>query len=278
MSGSLPLVPTRDVTPEEVDTLWRDGVVHLTGVLPIDWVEALEAPVERTVATGEAADLAVLVPGGAPDTPAFAAGVDHWRHDEVFERFATESPLAVLGAAVLRSETLFLWEDSVLVKEPHTPLETRFHTDAGYFHVTGEQVCTIWVPLDSATPDSGVLHYVRGSHRDRPDYRPNLFVTDDPIPDTGGELVPDVFADPELAARVVSFDVVPGDVTIHHYRTLHGAPSNHSSRRRRAVSVRYCGADVRYLRKPGLPARPGLDEVTDGDRVGPPWCPQVWPR
>ena len=58
------------------------------------------------------------------------------------------------------------------MKEPGTRLETRFHTDAAYFHVTGDQVCTIWVPLDAATPESGALHFVRGSHRGHVDYRP----------------------------------------------------------------------------------------------------------
>ena len=266
------------MTPAEVEALWQDGAVHLPGVLPLEWVAALVDPVERTVTTGEAADLAVLASEGGEPTGAFAAGVDHWRTDEVFAAFATASPLGAIAAAVLRSPSVVLWEDSVLVKEPGTRLETRFHTDASYFHVTGDQVCTIWVPLDVATPESGALHFVRGSHRGHVDYRPNLFVTDEPIPGTRGGVVPDVLADPELAARLITFDVVPGDVTVHHYRTLHGAPPNRTDQRRRAVSVRYCGADARYLRKPGLPTRRGLDEVADGDRLGPPWCPQVWPR
>jgi len=166
----------------------------------------------------------------------------------------------------------------VLVKEPGSPFATRFHTDAGYFHLTGDQICTSWVPLDPAGPDSGVVRWVRGSHLDPLDYRPNLFVSDEPIPGTRGERVPDVLGDPVLSDRIVSFDVVPGDITVHHARTLHGAPANTSSRRRRAVSVRYCGDDASYLHKPGLPSRVGLDQVADGDPVGEPWCPAAWPR
>jgi ectoine hydroxylase-related dioxygenase (phytanoyl-CoA dioxygenase family) len=278
MAAALPTSLTRAVTETEVDALWRDGVVHLPGVLPTSWIDALEAPVERTVTTGELVDLGAYAAEPAGDAPRFAAGTDHWRHDDTFRAFATASPLAAIAAAVLRSDAVFLWEDSVLVKEPGTPHETRFHADAGYFQVTGEQVCTIWVPLDAATPESGVLHFVRGSHREDAHYRPNFFVSDEPLPDTVGDLVPDVFGDPELAARVVSFDVVPGDVTVHHYRTLHGAPPNRSvDRRRRAVSVRYCGADARYVRKPGLAERPGCENVADGAELAEPWCPQVWP-
>ena len=273
----LPVVPARAVTDEEVATFWADGVVHLPAILPLAWIQALVAPVERVVSTGEAIDMGVLADEPMPGSPAFAAGIDHWRHDDTFRAFATASPLGPVAATLLGSDHLWLWEDSVLVKEAGSPFSTRFHTDAGYFHVVGNQVCTVWVPLDAATPESGMVRWVRGSHRDRVDYRPNLFVTDEPIPDTVGELVPDVLAMPELAARVVTFDVVPGDVTVHHYRTLHGAPANRSDHRRRAVSVRYCGDDARYHHKPGLPGRRGLDQVVDGDPIGEPWCPTVWP-
>jgi len=275
----LPVDPTRPVDAAEIESFWRDGVVHLPGVLPVEWIDALAGPVDRVVWSGEATDMGSLVGDSPPGAPAFAAGVDHWRHDETFRAFATASPLAAIAATLLRSEQVWLWEDSVLVKEAGSPFATRFHTDAGYFQVAGHQVGTIWVPLDAATPETGVVHWVRGSHLDPVEYRPNLFVTDEPIPGTRGTVVPDVSADPELAARVISFDVEPGDVTVHHYRTLHGAPPNSSTnRRRRAVSVRYCGDDARYLHKPGLPGRPGLDEAADGDPLAPPWCPLVWPR
>lgn len=274
----LPGLPTRAVTLDEVDAFWRDGVVHLPGILPLEWVRALEEPLERVMASGQAVDLGAMAHDPPTQAPAFAGGVDHWRQDPTFRAFALESPLAPIAAALLRTHHLWLWEDSVLVKEAGSPFSTRFHTDAGYFHVTGSQVCTTWVPLDAATPDSGVVRWVRGSHRDPVEYRPNLFVTDEPIPDTMGEVVPDVLGDADLSSRIVSFDVVPGDITVHHARTLHGAPANTSDRRRRAVSVRFCGDDARYLHKPGIPGRPGLDEVADGEPVGEPWCPSAWPR
>lgn len=277
VTAELPDRPVRGITDEEVATFRRDGVVLLRGVLQPEWVRALAGPVDRALGSGAAVDMGPMA-GADADAPAFAGGVDHWRSDPVFEAFATRSPLAPMVAALLGSGTVHLWEDSVLVKEPGSPFPTFFHTDAGYFHLTGDQVCTTWVPLDAATPDSGVVRWVRGSHLDGVEYRPNLFVTDEPIPGTVGEVVPDVLGTPELAERLITFDVEPGDVTVHHARTLHGAPPNRSDRRRRAVSVRYTGDDVRYLHKPGLPGRPGLDEVADGDPVGEPWCPRVWPR
>ena len=274
----LPTLPRRTITPDEIETFWRDGVVVLREVIDPSWLEALAEPLERALGRGEAVDLGGLAEGASPQAPAFAAGVDHWRHDDTFRAFSVASPLGPIAAALLRSASVWLWEDSVLVKEPGSPFETRFHTDAGYFHLTGEQVCTMWAPLDVATPDGGAVRWVRGSHLDQSEFRPNLFVTDEPIPDTVGDVVPDVLGTPELAERVMCTTLSPGDVAVHHARTLHGAGPNTTTSRRRAVSVRFCGDDARYLHKPGVPTRVGLDQVADGDPVGEPWCPQVWPR
>ncbi|MEX0767849.1 MAG: phytanoyl-CoA dioxygenase family protein, partial [Microthrixaceae bacterium] len=287
--------PIRSVTQAEKDSFYQDGVVLLRGILDTDWIKALGVPLERALAQGEAVNLGVMAPSSNPEpsesaqsagaagaavagAPAFSAGTDHWKHDETFHGFATASPLPEIASQLLSSERIWLWEDSVLVKEAGSPFATKFHTDAGYFHVDGEQICTMWIPLDAASPESGAVSWVRGSHLEQVVYRPNMFVTDEPIPGTEGEIVPDVLGTPELAARVISFDLEPGDLTVHHARTLHGSPGNSSQTRRRAVSLRYCGDDARYRRKPGLPERAGMEDAAAGDMLGPPSCPLVWPR
>lgn len=263
------------VDTEQIDRFAIDGVVCLRGALDPDEVAAMAEPVERAVRGPETADLGALTGrDGAP----FTCGVDHWRNDPDFDRFARHSPLPGIAAALLGSERVWLYEDSVLVKEPGAPFHTEFHTDAGYFHVAGTQACTFWVPLDPAGPETGAVRYVRGSHRWDEDFRPNLFSIPDPIPGTEGSVVPDVLGEPELAALLVGFEVEPGDVVVHHYRTIHGAPANTStSRRRRAISVRYCGDDIRYRLRPGVPRKPHHDRVADGDELGGEDCPQVWP-
>lgn len=265
----------REITATEIDQFWADGVVCVRGALRVRDVSAMAEPVERALAGAQMADLGALAGGRGPR---FSAGVDHWRDDGDFRRFACESTLPAIAAALLRSNAVWLYEDSVLVKEPGAAYRTAFHTDAGYFHVQGDQVCTFWIPLDAATPDTGAVEYVRGSHLWPDDFRPNLFTLRDPLPGTEGDEVPDVLADPELRDALVTFSVEPGDVVVHHYRTLHGAPGNRSvSQRRRAISVRYCGDDARYHLRPGAPRKPHQESVREGERLGGPDCPQVWP-
>ncbi len=267
--------PHRDLAASEIDTFWTDGVVCLRDVLTVSAVHAMTQPVERALAGTQMADLGALAGGGGPR---FSAGVDHWREDDDFRHFACDSALPAIASSLLRSTAIWLYEDSVLVKEPGTPYRTEFHTDAGYFHVRGEQVCTFWVPLDATSPATGAVEYVRGSHRWADDFRPNLFTLRDPIPGTEGVPVPDVLGDVELREALVTFSVEPGDVVVHHYRTLHGAPGNQSAtQRRRAISVRYCGDDARYHLRPGAPRKSHQEQVAEGDPLGGPDCPQVWP-
>ena len=205
----------------------------------------------------------------------FRAGTDHWTEQPEFLEFAAESPLPAVVARLLRSEQVWLYEDSVLVKEPGTAERTAFHQDLAYFHLDGEQVCTVWVPLDAADAENGAVQYVRGSHLDRTPRRPNFFVTTDTLPGTVGEAVDDATGDPGL----VAFDVVPGDIVVHHARTIHGAYANRSrDRRRRAISVRYAGDDVVFRIKPGAPQKPHHASLVEGAALQPPACPRVWPR
>jgi ectoine hydroxylase-related dioxygenase (phytanoyl-CoA dioxygenase family) len=280
--------PLRAVTPEEVDAFWADGVVCLRAVLDPEVVLAMAAPVEQALRSKESADLSEMgraladagedVATDGESTGRFVSGVDHWRSQPEFLEFASASGLAAVAGALLRATKVNLYEDSVLVKEPGARERTVWHQDLSYFHVDGEQLCTTWVPLDATGPDTGAVRYARGSHRSDAVYRPNLFVSPMPIPGTEGELVPDVDA---LAAsgdaEVLTFATEPGEVVVHHARTLHAAGGNRSATtRRRAISVRYCGDDARVLRRTGAPMKAYQQAVTDGAVLDSPDCPVVW--
>lgn len=282
--------PTRAVTPDEIDAFWADGVVCLRGALDPDVVAAMSGPVEVALRAKESADLsemgralaaagaAVPTEGTGTSAGRFVSGVDHWRSQPEFHEFAAESGLPAIVGALLRTTKVNLYEDSVLVKEPGARERTVWHQDLSYFHVEGEQLCTTWCPLDPTDAETGAVRYARGSHGWRAVYRPNLFVSPMPIPDTEGELVPDVDALAATgSAEVLSFATEPGDVVVHHARTLHAAGGNRSSSTsRRAISVRYCGDDARVHVRTGAPLKDYQHAVTDGAVLDSPDCPVVW--
>jgi len=285
--------PVRPISADEVDAFWVDGVVCLRGVLDPRVLEEMISPVEEALLAKESADLsemgrALAAAGeaiatdeagtGSGDAGRFVSGVDHWRSQAEFRAFAADSALPEIVGTLLRATKVNLYEDSVLVKEPGALERTVWHQDLSYFHVEGEQLCTTWCPLDPTDAENGAVRYARGSHRWDAVYRPNLFVSTMPIPGTEGELVPDVDA---LAAsgevEVLTFATGPGDVVVHHARTLHAAGGNRSATtRRRAISVRYCGDDARVLVRTGAPLKPYQQAVTNGAVLDSPDCPVVW--
>lgn len=292
--------PLRAVTDAEVEAFWRDGVVCLRQVMPRAWLDRMAAPLEAALSSAATTDLSAfgdelastagavrvvddaVVSGGVPRGH-FKAGTDHWRSQPEFLSFATRSPLGAIVARLLRSSQVWFYEDSVLVKEPGTQERTAFHQDQAYFHLEGDLVCTTWVPLDPVTASTGAVRYVVGSHLDRTRYRPNTFVTTMALPGTDGVDVPDFdhadHADHVGAARIVSFDTEPGDVTVHHARTIHGAFANASAtRRRRAISVRYAGDGTVYRPVPGAFPKPHHAAMVDGQPLDAAACPLAWPH
>lgn len=288
--------PLRPVTDREVEAFRTDGVVCLRNVMPPGWLRRMEDALETALASADVADLSQMGADIAAATGAdrtvdpvvgdagtsrgrFLAGTDHWRAQDEFLEFATQSPLGSLAATVLGADEVWLYEDSVLVKEPGTAERTAFHQDMAYFHLEGDLVCTTWVPLDPVTAETGAVRYVAGSHRDRTRFRPNLFVTTMAIPGTEGAEVPDYDDLAQVGgARIVSFDTEPGDVVVHHARTIHGAHANASAtRRRRAISVRYAGTGTVFRPVAGAPSKPHHDGVVAGDPLDDERFPRAWP-
>jgi ectoine hydroxylase-related dioxygenase (phytanoyl-CoA dioxygenase family) len=287
---SLPIAPLRAVTQDEIDAFWRDGVVCLRNIVPPQWIDYMSTAVEEWLKSpacldftkfgtevAQAAGADVMVDGGARRGH-FYSGQDHWLTMPAFHELATRSPLVEISARLLKAGKLNLYEDSILVKEPGTLEKTAFHQDISYFNVEGHQICTTWLPLDPVTVASGGLKFIRGSHLWKAKYRPNFFVTDLMLPDTEGEAVPD-FHKEKRNQEIVSFSTEPGDMTVHHARTIHGADGNASTNiRRRAISIRYCGDDARYHLRKGVPRKPHHEQVVDDDVLDHPDCPVVWPR
>jgi ectoine hydroxylase-related dioxygenase (phytanoyl-CoA dioxygenase family) len=282
--------PRRPVTEAEVEAFDRDGVVCLRKIVASDWLTPMEAAVEVALGSAATADLSAMgdalgasgaplvrdaaVAGRGGPRGTFRAGTDHWREQSEFRRFACDSPLGAIVAVLLGSRTVRLYEDSVLVKEPGTAERTAFHQDSAYFHVEGDQVCTVWVPLDPVDAENGAVQYVRGSHRASTRFRPNFFVTPMSLPGTVGEAVPDFSGSRDL----VSFDTEPGDVVVHHARTIHGAHANASpTRRRRAVSVRYAGDDTVFRVKTGAPEKAHHAGLVEGRPLDADAFPLAWP-
>lgn len=171
-------------------------------------------------------------------------------HDSLRE-FEHSSQLPGIVGELLGTQSLRFFMDHIFLKEPGSLLRTAYHQDAPYFPFEGEQAAVCWVTVDSVSRENGAMSYVRGSHR-WPEYKPSTLITNDPTHKNDAPALPDILKNQDQY-DIVSFPAEPGDVIIHHPRTVHGSSGNVStSSRRLAASIRYIGDDVRWTNKATL--------------------------
>lgn len=191
-----------------------------------------------------------------------------WRFHEGIKRVALGSVLPNICTALLETKYTNFWEDTTFVKAPMTGQRTVFHQDWSYFQIEGDKCCIAWVPLDSVSEDNGRMEYIRGSHKWKRYYAPNVLIAQSVDPMSPYEKLPDIEANRDNY-DIISFDVEPTDVIIHHVLTLHGAGGNKTKDKfRRAISFRYTGDDIRYFDKPGAVEQPHVENSLDnGERL-----------
>jgi ectoine hydroxylase-related dioxygenase (phytanoyl-CoA dioxygenase family) len=251
---TIPPAPNRPVVADEtVAAFQRDGATVLRDVVAPQWLEQLADGVEHN--RRHPSDWAHWYTD-ADEAVGFWSDYVTWPVVEQYRRVVFESGLAEIAGALMGSRTVRFFHEHVLVKEPGATEPTPWHHDDPYYGVDGMQNVSMWIALD-AVPASSGLQFVAGSHRWGRRFVPRRFIDQSPYGDADErfELLPD---GDELVAgqRVLGWDVEPGDVLAFHYRTLHGAPGNSLSTRRRAVSLRWLGDDARFGERPWTTSPP----------------------
>jgi ectoine hydroxylase-related dioxygenase (phytanoyl-CoA dioxygenase family) len=238
---------TDDVAMAAIEAFHRNGVTCLRGVLDQRWLDRLRAATEaEMVAPGP---MALDLTRGQAGR--FFGNTFLMHHRDEFRAFVHEGPCARSAAAVMRSQSATLLFDQVLVKEPGTETPTMWHHDYTYWPVAGDQICTVWIALDRVTADSGAVEFVAGSHRWGSRFRPRSFTGDDRY-QTDLPEIPDIDAQRDRH-EIIQFELEPGDCTIHHALTMHGAPGNRRlDRMRRGYIQRWCGDDASWNPRPGI--------------------------
>jgi ectoine hydroxylase-related dioxygenase (phytanoyl-CoA dioxygenase family) len=267
----------KGLTVADIAAFRRDGVVCLRGAFDESWIEALRRAVDRDIeAPGPLARL--NTPPGRPGR--FFVDFQLWQRWPECRDFAFDSPAAAIAAAMMGSENVCYYHDHLLVKEPETAERTPWHHDQPYYPIDGEQICSIWLPLDPVGRETAV-EYVKGSHRWGRWFAPRFFRPGAAlaVQDPRFEPVPDIDAD-RGAYDLVGWDMAPGDCIVFHALTVHGAPGNvSSSRRRRAYATRWLGDDARFAARVGEVSPPLHDHgLKPGDRMACRLFPPVWPR
>jgi ectoine hydroxylase-related dioxygenase (phytanoyl-CoA dioxygenase family) len=225
---------TSVVSDATVESYWADGCVVVRSLFGADEVETVRRGIESNLANpGPLFGVA-----SRDDDPGrFVEDFCNWQRIPEYAEIAFDSKAADVAGALMGSNTVRLFHDHLLVKEPGTRQHTPWHQDQPYYNVDGFENCSMWMPVDPVPPES-TLEFLAGSHR-------------------GGWLMPRTFL-----TEQAKWALEPGDVVFFHMLTAHHAYGVAGPDRRRAFSLRFLGDDATHAPRP-WPTSPQFDGLID---------------
>jgi hypothetical protein len=136
---------------------------------------------------------------------------------------------------------LFVWGLSLFVKDAGDPGYVSWHQDSTYWGLDKPDVVTAWIALSPATRESGCMKMWPASHRLEQLPHTDTLAKHNLL--TRGQEI--AVAVDESQARYI--ELQPGELSLHHVRTVHGSAPNRSRDRRIGVAVRYIAPHVRQV-------------------------------
>ena len=258
---------SNQVDREAISAYQRDGVICLRSALQKPWLDVIEQGIEQYFelnnSNEDAKNVAIKHQG---DKGNFYYATLMWKEYETFRKVIFESPAARLFGSLLETDQLNLYYDFLLIKEAGCKKAiTPWHQDHSYYCLHGRKIINCWIALDTI-PRETALRFIQGSHNDYDIHRAVHFspgkeypglIKDRPLPPN---------FDQDESVEILSTDLRPGDALVWNSRTFHSAPGNILDQRRAALSLNFCGDDVRYFnmgQEPDPPIR-GEDLVEGG--------------
>jgi ectoine hydroxylase-related dioxygenase (phytanoyl-CoA dioxygenase family) len=241
----------------------RDGAVVLRGVLSAAQVEQLQHGIEHNLA--HLSPLAQVASQG-DDPGRFVEDFCTWQSNPYYEDLMRHSALPAVAKQLMQSESVRIYHDHLLVKEPGTRQATPWHQDQPYYNVSGRQNVSFWIPVDPVSAES-TLRFVAGSHAGTW-YMPRTFRDNQAkwFPDGTLAELPAIDAKPQQFQQL-AWALQPGDAVAFHMLTLHASGGVSPLQRRRVFSARFLGDDMRHAVRPWRTSPPfaGLSErLADG--------------
>ena len=211
-----------------IEEFEANGAVCLRQVFSPEWIAKIRAGIQQNLVHPSGFSEALRDP---PNKAMYFNDYFNWRHISEFRDFAFHSPAAEVARQLMRSSTVTFYHEHVLVKERGALKETPWHQDQAYYPFDGDQVCSIWLPVDDV-PLETTLQFVRGSHKEGW-FFPRKFATSlnyplKTVPQSNnakvdGNVYRNVPGAEEIARReILQWSLSVGDCVVFHMKTLHG--------------------------------------------------------
>lgn len=253
-----------EITAEQIETLERDGVVHIKGVFDDEWVDYLRKATAYQVDN--------------PHFWAFAGTASKlydyiqrnvWQTNKAFADFYYHSAMGHVLSQCGNTDEIRVSTDLLMVN-PNKGF--KWHQDNQNGPISWEEGIRFWITMDETPKDYGAPVYLKGSHRNTAVDEQAVFVD---IDDEGLG---------EYRDQLAEFRTMPGDMLIWHPRTVHkvDGPSDGiwtSYRRVLGGTAAKGGTIYRDKRGTGgVLSDLGRHGLENGDKLSSSFFPVVYPR
>lgn len=250
---------TGSLTTEQIDSFGRDGFLFPVRVADDrtvgGWRAEIEAVEDRW--RGETALPRPFADFARANFHLVSSAAARIAHDEAI----LDAVESLIGPDIL------CWMSELIVKEPHSPKVLTMHQDLTYWGLGAiDGMVTVWLALSPATPASGCMDFVRGSHKNPILPHADSFAENNLL-SRGQEVQVEVRPEDKVA-----IELAPGQISLHHGLTIHGSGPNVSDDRRIAAVVRYVTPEISQQAADedfAMMAR-GIDRAGNFTHVAPP--------
>ena len=204
------------LSAEEVLRYQQDGVVAPITVIP----PAVAKELRRRLESVEKCFPQQIGPEKRNNAHYVLACLDEIvHHEEILD--AVE---CLIGPDIILTNTV------LFIKEPNSLHHVTYHQDATYMGLEPQDSLTAWIALTESTRENGCVRVIQGSHLLDIQQHIDTFGEDNIL--TRGQQIENI--DEEHALDI---ELEPGQMSLHHARTIHGSHPNKSVDRRIGIAL-----------------------------------------
>jgi Phytanoyl-CoA dioxygenase (PhyH) len=251
------------ITQEQLKTLERDGVVHVSSVFDADWVEYL-----RTATAYQVDNPHFWAFAGTASKLYDYIQRNVWQTNRAFTNFYYHSALGHVLAQCGSTEEVRISTDLLMVN-PNKGF--KWHQDNQNGPITPDDGIRFWITMDETPATYGAPVYLKGSHRNNVVDENAVFV--------------DVYETKLIDQyEAIEFQPKPGDMIIWHPRTIHkidGPADGIWTSYRRVLGGTAAKGGTKYVDKRGtggVLSDLGRHDMQHGDPLSSSYFPLIYPR
>ena len=255
------------ITKAESDTFLKDGFIKLPNVLSQGSVLRLRYELIKML------DKKFSKSKKEKINNRFLSLEMMWLENMIIRKYVLSSRIAKICANLLNVESVRLYHDNVLAKEPGCG-RTPWHYDDHHFPLATDKVVTAWIPAQPIPKEMGPLAFAKplSVYELVKNIEFNKFDT------SYDEKIIKTFNDNNVFIENTPFEI--GEVSFHHNLCFHTADSNKTDRSRIVLANTYFANGARVVNQPTMVSgdwQKFIPGVSPGEIVSSELNPICWP-